>query len=84
MLKKFKRRTGQNVFYNLTTDESWIYSHNPLTMQESTQCVFEEDDKPTKVVRGWSVNKKIIAGFSRRSGPVAIIPLKGHKTVTSK
>lgn len=84
MLKKFDGGTSQNVSYILTTDESWIYSYDPLTKQQSTQWVFEEDELPTKVVRGRSVNKKMIAVFFRRSGPVAVIPLEDRRTITSE
>lgn len=74
MLEKFEGGTSQNVSYILTTDESWIYSYDPLTKQQSTQWVFEEDDLPTKM----------IAVFFRRSGPVAVIPLEDRRTVTSE
>lgn len=84
MLEKFEGGTSQQVSYILTCDESWIYSYDPLTKQQSTQWVFEEDALPTKVVRGRTVNKKMIAVFFRRSGPVAVIPLEDRRTVTSQ
>ncbi|XP_049873459.1 histone-lysine N-methyltransferase SETMAR-like [Pectinophora gossypiella] len=82
MLEKFEGGTSQNVSYILTSDESWISWYDPLTKQQSTQWVFEEDELPTKVVRGRSVNKKMIAAFFRSSGPVAVIPLEDRRTVT--
>lgn len=83
MMEKFDGGSSQAVSYILTTDESWIYCYDPLTKQQSAQWVFEEDNLPTKVVRGRSVNKKMIAVFFRRSGPVAVIPLEDQRTVTS-
>lgn len=84
MLKKIDKGDSQQVSYIVTSDESCIYSYNPFTKQQSTQWVFEEDDLPTKVVRGRSVNKRMVAVFFRRSGPVAVIPLEDQKTVTSQ
>lgn len=84
MLHKFEGGNSQQVTYIVTSDESWIYSYDPLTKQQSTEWVFEEDDLPTKVVRGRSVNKKMVAVFFRRSGPVAVISLEDRKTVNSQ
>lgn len=84
MLKKLDEGDSRQVSYIVTSDESWIYSYDPFTKQQSTQWVFEEDELPTKVVRGRSVNKKMVAVFFRRSGPVAVIPLEDQKTVTSQ
>lgn len=84
MLKKFDKGNSQRLSYIVTSDKSWIYSYDPFTKQQSTQRVSEDDNLPTKVVRDRSVNKKIVAVFFRRSGPVAVIPLGGQKIVTSQ
>lgn len=84
MLQKFDGGASKQVAYIVTGDESWVYSYDPETKQQSSVWVFEDEDLPTKVIRGRSVNKKMIAVFFRRSGPVAVIPLEDRRTVNSE
>lgn len=63
MLHKFKGGDSKQVNYIMTSDESWIYSYDPLTKQQLPEWVFEEDYLPTKVVLGRSVNKKMVDVF---------------------
>lgn len=83
MLEKFDGGSSKQVFNIVTGDESWIYNYDPETKQQSTVWVFEKEEMPTKVIRGKSANKKMIAAFFRCSGPVAVIPLEDRKTVTA-
>ncbi|KAG5325413.1 SETMR methyltransferase, partial [Acromyrmex heyeri] len=50
MLKKFNRGRS-NLIYNIVTgDETWIYSYEPESKQQSTVWVFQNEPKPTKIV----------------------------------
>ncbi|XP_050678571.1 uncharacterized protein LOC126974898 isoform X2 [Leptidea sinapis] len=74
-----------NAVYNIVSgDESWIYSYEPERKHQSAVCVFEDEVKPTKVVRSRSVSKKIVAMFVSKKGHVAKIPLQERRTVTAE
>ncbi|KAI6651220.1 Histone-lysine N-methyltransferase SETMAR-like [Oopsacas minuta] len=81
MLKKFKGGESKRVYDILTCDETWIYQYDPETKQQSSIWVFPVEDAPVKVRRARSVGKKMVAAFSCKTGPVAIIPLKDRRTV---
>jgi len=84
MLKKFNRGVSSNVYSIVTDDETWIYSYEPETKQQSTVWVFQDEPNPTKVVRSRSNSKKMIAFFFRKSGPVATVALQDRKTVNAE
>ena len=65
-------------------DESWIYSYEPENKRQSAVWVFQDEEKPTKVIRSRSVSKKMVATFVSKSGHVATIPLEDRRTVTLK
>ncbi|CAK1603203.1 unnamed protein product [Parnassius mnemosyne] len=66
-----------NAVYNIVSgDESLIYSYKPERKHQSAVWVFEDEVKPTKVVRSRSVSKK--------KGHVATIPLQERRTVTAE
>ncbi|XP_055316153.1 histone-lysine N-methyltransferase SETMAR-like [Sitodiplosis mosellana] len=84
MLKKYNRG-GSNAVYNIyTVDESWIYAYEPETKQQSTVWVFQDEPNPTKVVRGRSTSKQMIACFFGINGHVATVPLQERRTVNSE
>lgn len=83
MIEKFDRGQSASVSDIVTGDETYIYCYDPGTKQQDTVWVFEEDKLPTKVVRGRSTGKQLVAIFFRRKGLVASVPLEQHKTVTA-
>lgn len=83
MLKKFDQGASVQVQYIVTGDETWIYSYDPETKQQSTVWVFEDEPPPTKVTRSRSTNKQMVAVFFRKSGVVAAVPLVERRTVNA-
>ncbi|KYN31822.1 hypothetical protein ALC56_13961 [Trachymyrmex septentrionalis] len=61
MLKKFNRGRSNLVYNIVTGDETWIYSYEPESKQQSTVCIFQNEPKPTKVVRSRSAAKQMIS-----------------------
>lgn len=82
-LKKYDNGTSAAVYNIVTGDESWIYCYDPETKQQSTVWVFQNENLPTKVIRGRSVGKRMVASFFRKNGHVATVPLEDRKTVNS-
>jgi [histone H3]-lysine36 N-dimethyltransferase SETMAR len=83
-LKRFNSGSSNLVYDIVSGDESWIYSYEPETKQQSTVWVFQDEAKPTKVVRSRSVSKKMIACFVSKTGHVASIPLEDRRTVNAE
>lgn len=83
MLLKFDKGSSKLVYDICTGDESWIYSYDPETKQQSTVWVFQNEAKPTKVVRSRSASKKMIASFFKITGHVATVALDNQKTVNA-
>ncbi|RLU25238.1 hypothetical protein DMN91_003331 [Ooceraea biroi] len=63
MLKKFNRGRSHLVYNIVTGDETWIYSYEPESKQQSTVWVFQSEPKPTKVVRSRSAANEQEAKF---------------------
>lgn len=84
MLKKFDLGRAKSVYNIVTGDETWIYSYEPETKQQSTVWVFQDEPNPTKVVRSRSTSKKMIACFFGCTGHVATIPLEDRRTVNAE
>lgn len=83
MLKKFNRGASNLVYNIVTGDETWIYSYEPETKQQSSVWVFQDELNPTKVVRSRSVSKKMIAAFFGVTGHVATVALEDRRTVNA-
>ncbi|XP_037959406.1 histone-lysine N-methyltransferase SETMAR-like [Teleopsis dalmanni] len=83
MLKKYVHGASKDV-YKITGDELWIYAYEPETKQQSTMWVFEDEPNPTKVVRGRSTSKQMVAYFYGKTGHVATVPLEQRRTATSE
>lgn len=83
MLKKFRNGRSKRVSEIVTGDETWIYTYDPETKQQSTVWVFGNEPPPTKVVRDKSVSKQMVAVFFRRQGPVAVVPVRERRTVNA-
>lgn len=84
MIERFNGGDSNAVFDILTGDESWVYCYDPETKRQSAQWVFPFEELPTKVKRGRSVGKKMVASFFGRTGHYATIALEDQKTVTAE
>lgn len=84
MRERFNGGDSNSVFDIVTGDESWIYCYDPETKRQSAQWVFPSEELPTKVKRGRSVGKKMVASFFGRTGHYATIVLEDRKTVTAE
>ena len=84
MLKKYAQGASKAVYNIYTGDESWIYAYEPETKQQSTVWVFQDEPKPTKVVRGRSTSKQMVACFFGIKGHVATVALEQRRTVNSE
>ena len=82
-LSRFNDGSSKNVYNMVSGDESWIYSYEPENKRQSAVWVFQDEEKPTKVIRSRSVSKKMVATFVSKSGHVATIPLEDRRTVTA-
>lgn len=84
MMKKFDNGRSSLLWNVVTGDETWIYSYDPATKQQSTVWMFEDEVPPTKVVRSKSTSKQMVAVFFRIRGPVAAVPLVERRTVNAQ
>jgi len=84
ILQKFNGGQAKSVYSIVTGDESWIYCYEPESKRQSAQWIFEDEEKPTKVKRGRSTGKKMVASFFGRTGHVATIPLEDRRTVNAE
>lgn len=53
-LQRFNRGESKHVYDMVSGDESWIYAYDPDSKQQSTVWVFQDEPKPTKVIRSRS------------------------------
>lgn len=83
MLKRFKYGESKAISDIVTCDETWIYCYEPERKCQSKVWVFPEEEPPTKVVRGRSTGKQMVATFFRRTGHVATVRLENQCTVTA-
>lgn len=84
--KTLKRLQGKepNFVNNIVSgDESWIYSYEPESKAQSTVWTFQNELKPTKIIRSRSTSKKMVATFVAKSGHVATICLQDRRTVNA-
>ncbi|GFS95404.1 uncharacterized protein NPIL_598891 [Nephila pilipes] len=85
LIKQDRHVTYREIEASLDiSDESWIYAYEPETKQQSTVWVFQDEAKPTKVVRGRSTSKQMIACFFGINGHVATVELEQRRTVNSE
>ena len=81
MLEKNDGGASKDIYKIVTGDESWIHVYEPETKQQST--VYAKAS-PTKIVRGRSTSKQMIACFLGKSAHVATVPLAYRRTVNSE
>lgn len=51
MLKKFDSGASKHAEHIITSDELWIYAHEPRSKQKSIVRVFQDEPNPIKVDR---------------------------------
>lgn len=83
MLKKFNRGRSNLVYKIVTGDETWIYSYEPESKQQSTVWVFQSEPKPTKIVRSHSAAKQMIACFFGSTRYEATVALEDRRNVNA-
>ena len=83
-VKKYEMEKGKDVYKIVTGDESFIYAYEPETKQLSTLWIIEVESNPTRVVRGTSTTKQMVACFFRKTRPVVTVPLEHSKTANSE
>ena len=71
MLQKYAGIALKDVCKIVKGDESWIYTNEPETKQQSTVWAFEDEPKTAKVVRERSTSQKMVACFFCKTGHVA-------------
>lgn len=64
---------GPHIFIG---DETWIYSYEPESKQQSTVWVFQSKPKPTKVFRSRSAAKQMITCFFGYTEHVVTVALE--------
>lgn len=77
MLKRFNSGSSNLVFNIVISDETWIFSYEPETKEQSTDWVFQKEVNPKKLVK----QKKMIVSFFSKTGHVATIALEDCKSV---
>jgi histone-lysine N-methyltransferase SETMAR len=83
LLLKFRSGASNAVWEIVREDETWVYSFDPETKQQSAQWTPVGAGSPLKVARSRSVAKQMVAVFVSRSGHVATVPLVTQRTVTA-
>ena len=84
MLARFDGGRSRDVDNIVTGDESWIYSFDPESKQQSAQWTPVGAPGPLKFRRERSVSKQMVAVFVTKTGPLATIPLVQQRTVTGE
>ena len=82
MLKKFNRDRSNLVYNFITGDKTCIYSYELESKQQSIVWVFQNESKPTKVIRSCSAAKQMIACFFGYTGHVTTA-LEDRRTVNT-
>ncbi|KAI8427699.1 hypothetical protein MSG28_002149 [Choristoneura fumiferana] len=78
MIKEDRHVTYREIQECLVVD---ICIYDPESKNQSRVWVYEDELKPTKVIRSRSTAKKIVATFVSKSGYVGTIPLQDRRTV---
>lgn len=83
MIQRFNQGESNATYDIITGDETWIYCYEPETKRQSMQWVFPGEEHPTKIKRGRSTDKQMIATFICRTGHIASVALPKKTTVTA-
>ena len=83
MLNRFNGGESQGVWEIVSGDETWVYSFDPETKQQSLQWTPAGAAPPVKFRRERSAAKQMVAVFVAKRGPVTTVPLDTQRTVTA-
>ena len=83
MLRKFDGGCSNLTWEVLTGDETWMYWYDPKTKMQSAAWLFPNESPLPKLKRYRSAQKESVAGFLRKAGHVATIPVEDGRTVTA-
>ena len=83
MLRRFDGGESRAVWDIVSGDETWVYTFDPESKQQSFQWTPVGSPPPLKATRSRSVTKQMIAVFIARSGFICCVPLKEQRTVTA-
>ena len=83
MLRRFNEGRSNEVTEIVTGDETWVYSFEPESKQQSAQWTPAGGAPPNKCRRDRSAAKQMVAVFVARSGHVTTVPLVTQRTVTA-
>ncbi|CAH1111860.1 unnamed protein product [Psylliodes chrysocephalus] len=81
---RISQTSKQSILHEHLGDETWKYSYEPESKQQSTVWVFNDEPNPTEIVRSRNTSKKMIACFFGCTGHVATIPLEDRRTVNAE
>ena len=84
MLERFHGGNSNLVWEVVSGDESWIYSFDPETKQQSAQWTPIGGAPSLKFRRECSVAKQMVACFVAKTGHVTTILLVQQRTVTGE
>jgi histone-lysine N-methyltransferase SETMAR len=83
MLDKFDGGRSTSTWEIVSGDETWVYTFDPESKQQSAQWTPVGSSPPSKLMRSRSVAKQMVAVFVARSGPVVLVLLVTQRTVTA-
>jgi len=84
MLQRYRRGNARAIRNIITGDETWVYSYDPQTKQQSSQWQVSGTPPPLKCVRERSSSKQMVATFaSPLVGHLITVPVELQKTVTA-
>ena len=81
-IEKFRRGHNKNLFNVVTGDLSWINNYDPERKLSLRVRCFRHEPTLTKVRRGRSVTKTMVASFFSKISHIMTIVLVNRRTVT--
>ena len=83
MLRRFDGGESRAVCDIVSGDETWVYTFDPESKQQSFQWTPVGSPPPLKAARSRSVTKQMVAVFVSRSGLICCVPLVEQRNVTA-
>lgn len=85
MLQQYRRGNARAIRNIVTGDETWVYTYDPESKQQSTQWQVSGTTPPLKAVRGRTSSKQMVATFaSPVAGHLITVPVELQRTVTAR
>lgn len=72
-----------NVYNIITGSETWNYCYDPLSNQQSTQQIFQNEMEPIKVKQSRNCAEQMIVCVVSRTGSLCFVIFDNMKTVTA-